>query len=503
MIPAHQCLVAHDAFLEQVHDGLVVHHETIPAQAVAQLAFDRQPFHGIAVRLLVEELPPPAARGLGLEQGRVGVPQQFGGRGDSRGQADTDAATGHHAVPQYLHRRGDRLQDPLRDQLHLLGAADVRDDDHELVTAESSEMSALRQLAADALRHRRQHPVAGTVTQRVVDHLEVVQVDEQHPDLPVRGASGQLRLQRVLDPGQVVQTGQFVVVALVLQAFPGLVFSAAVLDLHEQAVGFAVLVAHQHCRAAHPHDGPVGTDHPELTDQGVAVPVGKLLAVDAGDVPVLGVNDRDQRPRGEPVRIAQQHRLEGTVDQSGGAVQAHDCHPDRRFGNHRAHEVLGVPQCFGLRVALGHVPPCEGDGVAEPHAAQVESAHVVGSPHGVVEIVFHQRFTRFDDLRIACEQPSGTVRGQPLQKAPAHQCLGAATEVLRSRSVEPTELEVDDLRALADGGHDDEWVCERAKRRVQQVVAGKRAVRQTGHRTSVDTCVRFSAHPGTVWHAGG
>ena len=94
----------------------------------------------------------------------------------------------------------------------LVLARHVGHDDDELVAAEPADAVVGRRTARDALRDVRQHVVAGDVTERVVDDLEVVEVDEHHAEPRARAArrrAGRHRACRGPRPG--CQPGQGVV----------------------------------------------------------------------------------------------------------------------------------------------------------------------------------------------------------------------------------------------------------------------------------------------------
>ncbi len=100
---------------------------------------------------------------------------------------------------------GQHVLDDRRQRRHVLGAHGRQD--RELIAAESSDQPAL----ADALRQPRpeirQQVVAVLVPERVVDVLEVVEVDQQHPE-----RSGRLRrpcaISRVDAVVEVLAVGQ-------------------------------------------------------------------------------------------------------------------------------------------------------------------------------------------------------------------------------------------------------------------------------------------------------
>ena len=68
-------------------------------------------------------------------------------------------------------------------------AGQLAREQHELVAAGAGEQRALAGGAAQAARDAPQQPVAGGVPERVVDELEVVEVDEQQRDRASRAAA--------------------------------------------------------------------------------------------------------------------------------------------------------------------------------------------------------------------------------------------------------------------------------------------------------------------------
>ncbi len=60
--------------------------------------------------------------------------------------------------------------------------SDVREDDGELVAANASDCNVLLHAVAQALRHQFEQFVAELVSERVVDGLEVVEVEIEHRD---------------------------------------------------------------------------------------------------------------------------------------------------------------------------------------------------------------------------------------------------------------------------------------------------------------------------------
>ncbi len=101
-----------------------------------------------------------------------------------------------------------------------LGVVDeVLAQDHELVAAEAGHGVAGAQGHGQALGDAHQQPVAQAVAEAVVDHLEVVEVEEQHRHPPVVALwPGQRPVEAVEQQGAVGQAGERVVGGLVGQA---------------------------------------------------------------------------------------------------------------------------------------------------------------------------------------------------------------------------------------------------------------------------------------------
>src|SRR5829696_2767170 len=108
-------------------------------------------------------------------------------------------------------------QDPLGEHAGG-GQVGVLGQDGELVAAEAADGVVLAQAAAQPSRDLAQQPVAGAVAEAVVDHLEVVEVDEEHGQAAaVPAGPGQGVPDPVVEQGPVGQVGQAVVEVLVLE----------------------------------------------------------------------------------------------------------------------------------------------------------------------------------------------------------------------------------------------------------------------------------------------
>ena len=122
------------------------------------------------------------ARRLGLIHREVGVSQQrvnrpFLGLGDRQADADRD-----QSLDAGEDKRGRYRPAETRCGLTHSFSGGVRETQHELIATEPSEEVTVADHRRQALRDRGQQLVAGVVTQRVVDNLEIVDVDEQRRD---------------------------------------------------------------------------------------------------------------------------------------------------------------------------------------------------------------------------------------------------------------------------------------------------------------------------------
>jgi hypothetical protein len=111
-----------------------------------------------------------------------------------------------HLVTVDLEARLQRADDALR---HGLGVRAPVQHQGELVTAETGAQVALAQTAAQAIGHGDEELITDEVTQRVVDQLEAIQVQEQHRGVgPVAIGAGKPVLKAVQQLGAVAQPGE-------------------------------------------------------------------------------------------------------------------------------------------------------------------------------------------------------------------------------------------------------------------------------------------------------
>ena len=152
-------------------------------QCLAQCSFQRQPLLGQAVHFAAEKAEAPTPLALGLVHGHIGTLQQgFHIAPVSREHGNADA--GRNAQRGVGHRHGLRQQllQPLNGARHLVGIA-LRQHGDKLITRQTPRNIGGAQHLLQALGHDAEQIVTRRMTQRVVDLLEAVKVDEQHGQL--------------------------------------------------------------------------------------------------------------------------------------------------------------------------------------------------------------------------------------------------------------------------------------------------------------------------------
>ena len=165
----------------QLDDRLVVDHQLAVADAPGKLRRERVAGDDRRVHRRVEDRDAALAAGLRRVHRDVGVAEQLVGvlvrvapDGDADRAADDEVLAGDRE------RHLERLDDPARDGVRPAQPVLVRQQQRELVAAQPRREVVAPDAALDPLRDRGQQPVARRVAERVVDDLEVVEVEEQH-----------------------------------------------------------------------------------------------------------------------------------------------------------------------------------------------------------------------------------------------------------------------------------------------------------------------------------
>ena len=211
MLPAGQRLDAHGLTPADAELRLVLEHDLAHLEAAPELAGEHQAVDGVVVAGRGVDLHRPL-RLLGAVERHVGAAQELvGARAVLRVARHADARphVDHDPVDRerVLERRDERVGD--RDA--RLGARGAAEQDRELVAAQAHQHVLLRQGRGQARRHVLQQPVARGVPERVVDGLEVVEVDDHQRDLLAVPGGVHPRLEALAEREAVRQPGEGVV----------------------------------------------------------------------------------------------------------------------------------------------------------------------------------------------------------------------------------------------------------------------------------------------------
>ncbi len=235
MLPADQRLEPADLAGLQVFLRLVVEQQLVAHDGVAQVVLQLQALQ--VVRLQVGLVEAEALlRFLGVVHRHVGRLQQRHGVLAVLGiDRNADAGAQQHLAAEEHERALQVVVDLLGDAAHHLVGAHAIQHDAELVAAEARHQVALAHAAGEALGDVLQQQVAGLVAQRVVDQLEVVEVEEQQRELLVlaRGV-GEQRLHVLVELGAVRPAGERVDVGELVHALLGAVDLQHVVDAPAQ-----------------------------------------------------------------------------------------------------------------------------------------------------------------------------------------------------------------------------------------------------------------------------
>ena len=122
------------------------------------------------------------------------------------------AGGGVTLVAAQLQRLAEHLQQVAGDAFDVVGFGGFIENDDEFVAAEPRHDVARAQCMAQPVGDLHQQEVAGVVSQRIVDDLEAVEIDEQHRELPLIAPRRLDRIaQQFVEHLPVRQIGQTVV----------------------------------------------------------------------------------------------------------------------------------------------------------------------------------------------------------------------------------------------------------------------------------------------------
>ena len=184
-----------------------------------------------------------ASPGLGAIHREVGVLDQLIQIGAVlRRQCNADAGVGRELVTEALIGLPDQFVNA-GDEFHDI--ADVPDaglDHRKLVAAEPRDQIGLAEATPDAASHRLQQFIADMVSERVVDALELVDIDIEQGELLAGTGSLQFAFDLFAEQHPVRQVGQRVVMREVRDLLVGAPALGDVVDDVDQVPDFAGLV---------------------------------------------------------------------------------------------------------------------------------------------------------------------------------------------------------------------------------------------------------------------
>ena len=162
----------------QIDLRLIVQFECAFRQRRAQIRLQFAAMIGLLLHRRIEEAIGSAAGRLRRIHGEIGVLQEIEQvRAVARGDRDADAGVAGKLVAVAIERGAQRLIDPRDQRLDILGAHDAALQDGEFIPAEAGDEILRADRLAQPLRHALQEFVADQMPQRIVDALELVDVD--------------------------------------------------------------------------------------------------------------------------------------------------------------------------------------------------------------------------------------------------------------------------------------------------------------------------------------
>ena len=212
MAPAQQRLAAGHLVAAEIDQRLVVDFEAAVHQRLAQILLQGKPRLGAGIHRRLEEAIGPAAVGLGAVHRQIGILDQLIEIGAVlRRQRDADAGIGRELVTEAFIGLPDRLMNARHEFHDVARVPDGGLDHRELVAAQPRDMIGLADAAPDAGGHGLQQFVADMMSERVVDALELVDVDIEQCELLAAAGSLQLAFDLFAEQHPVRQVGQRVV----------------------------------------------------------------------------------------------------------------------------------------------------------------------------------------------------------------------------------------------------------------------------------------------------
>jgi hypothetical protein len=246
MVPANQSFEHHDFVAGDVANRLIVDLEFVALQRHPQVEFQQPPGLGAGIHPGFEEAVGAAAVRLGSIERQIGILQELIGILSVLGrQRNADADPDNELVAADIVGRGDLLDDEAGkgcDCRRVAVAAKLHD--REFVSAESRDGIVLADAFAEPVGDLLQQGVADRVTERVIDVLEVIEIEAKYRELTAALGKPQRLLELLSEQRPVGQIGQRVVARHVRDLFLGLLPLGDVLEGRNPAATLHRLIDH-------------------------------------------------------------------------------------------------------------------------------------------------------------------------------------------------------------------------------------------------------------------
>ena len=166
----------------------------------------------MGVHCRLEKAIGPTTVGLGAVHRQIGILDQLIEIGAIlRRQSNADAGVGHELVAEALIGLTDRLMNARHEFHDVAGIFDIGLDHRELIAAKPGDMVGISDAIPDAPRHGFQQLIADMMSERVVDALELVDIDVKQRELLAAAGSLQFLFDSFAEQHSVRQVCEGVV----------------------------------------------------------------------------------------------------------------------------------------------------------------------------------------------------------------------------------------------------------------------------------------------------
>ena len=198
MNPAAQGFDAHDLLGAVVDDRLISDLQLVSLDRYAQIVLDQLALEQIGIHVDVVDAGAVAALILGPIERHVGVTHDVGRVADILADhRDADGGADHDRLVVDGVGRAERRDQSIGDHLQRCRVASRRSDDAEFIAANAGDKVVAAQRAGQPLRDGADELVADRMAERVIDVLEVVEVDVENGG---RRATAAYLLDGLLEP---------------------------------------------------------------------------------------------------------------------------------------------------------------------------------------------------------------------------------------------------------------------------------------------------------------